>query len=412
MQPYGRETKTDMTTSTIASDTCHHPSLGEQPILLVDDDPAVLQLLEKALALHRYNILSAKTGVEALRLTRECHPALIILDVSLPGRNGFEILEELNADPVTAPIPVIFLSGSDVLADKLTGLKLGAVDYISKPVQIQELVIRINTQLKLRRAQERLENLYQKNEELLLNVMPKAIADRLRNGETEVVDRVPEATILFCDLVGFTSLASQMRAGQLVELLNAIFFAIDCLVEKHGIEKIKTIGDAYMAAAGVPEPMEDHAIRMVDFAMELREELARVEREWETPVRFRIGIHSGEVVAGIIGTKRLAYDLWGDAVNMASRLESNCAPTQIHISSETLMLLGGRYDVTPRGQVKLRGKGYRETYYVNRKEAGNVSHHTLQDSGVSSNVIRSISGREMGKGSPYASGNKHAMQSA
>ncbi|MDF1811310.1 MAG: adenylate/guanylate cyclase domain-containing protein [Verrucomicrobiales bacterium] len=365
-------------TTQIEIPTGSFPALADkQPILLVDDDPSMLQLLKKSLGLQGHYILSAQTGAEAISLCRQSNPALIILDISMPGLNGFEICEELKLDSSTSKIPVIFLSGSEVFADKLMGLKLGAVDFISKPVQVQELILRVNTQMKLRRAQDRLEKLYKKNEELLLNIMPQSIAERLREGELHIVDRIPEASILFCDLVGFTPMAAKMRAGQLVALLNAVFSEIDALIEKHGLEKIKTIGDAYMAAAGVPEPMPDHASRMVDFALELREELVRVERQWTIPIRFRIGIHSGEVVAGIIGTKRLAYDLWGDTVNTASRLESSCAPSQIHISEETLLLLEGKYNFTPRGRTDLRGKGVFDTYYINRKISGTNAHHSV-----------------------------------
>lgn len=353
----------------IESTGLRDPEPEDRPILLVDDDPAMLKLLRKSLGRQGHSLLSTQSGDVAISLSRRSRPALIILDVSMPEINGFQICEKLKQDVRTADIPIIFLSGSEIFEDKLMGLKLGAVDFISKPVQFQELVLRVNTQLSLRRAQERLEKLHRKNEALLLNILPGSVADRLREGERNIVDRIPEATILFCDLVGFTPIAAKMRANDLVALLNAIFSEIDRLIEKHGLEKIKTIGDAYMAAAGVPDPIDNHAGRMADFALELQQELGRVEREWMLPIRFRIGIHSGEVVAGIIGTKRFAYDLWGDTVNTASRLESSCAPTQIHISSETRSLLGDAYEYTPRGETCLKGKGILETFYLNRKVA-------------------------------------------
>ncbi len=340
----------------------------DRPILLVDDDPALLMLLRKSLGLQGHSALSAQSGEAAIALAKKVNPTLIILDVSMPGLNGFEICEHLKQNDDTCKIPIMFLSGSQIFEDKLMGLKLGAVDFISKPVEFQELNARVGTQLKLRRIQVRLEALHERTESLLLNVLPRSVADRLRNGECEIVDRFPEATILFCDLVGFTPMAAQMDPVRLVALLNSVFSEIDCLVEKHGLEKIKTIGDAYMAASGVPDWNPDHARAMANFALELRYEMVRVERE--IPIRFRIGIHSGEVVAGIIGTKRFSFDLWGDTVNTASRMESSCAPMHIHVSSETRALLGDNYEFTPRGKIFIRGKGMFETYYLNRKVIG------------------------------------------
>ena len=340
---------------------------GDHSVLIVDDDVAIQKLLHESLHLQRHHILSAQSGEEALRIAQESRPSLIILDISLPGMNGFEIMERLKRNSATARIPVMFLSASDIYADKLMGLRLGAVDFISKPVHVQEMVVRVRNQMKLSRTQERLKSLLKRHEELLCNIMPPSVAQRLCNGEEEVVERIPEATIFFCDLVGFTALATKMSAERLVTVIDSIFFAIDRVAERHGVEKIKTIGDAYMAASGVSGPAEDHAVQMVDFALDLRQDLTRVERDWSMPIRFRIGIHSGEVIAGTFGAKRIAYDIWGETVNTASRLESTCAPSQIHISKETLDRLNNQYEITPRGPTELRGKGILPTFYVNRR---------------------------------------------
>lgn len=343
-------------------------------ILLVDDDLSILQLLHAALSEHGHRLLLAQRGEDALSIAATANPALILMDVSMPGLSGFETCERLKANVATRKIPVIFLSGRSEIEAKVQGLALGAVDFISKPFEFEEVIARVNTQLELKRARDELERLQAKSEALLLNMLPSSIAERLRDGERNIVDRFPEATILFCDLVGFTPMAARMEPDRLVGLLNAVFSEMDKLVEKHGLEKIKTIGDAYMAAAGVPDPMPNHAPAVADFALELRVQLAHVERIHQIPLRFRIGVHSGPVVAGIIGSKRFAYDLWGDTVNTASHLESSCAPTQIHLSAATRALLADEYEFTPRGWVDIKGKGKLETYYLNRK----VSHREIE----------------------------------
>ena len=185
-----------------------------------------------------------------------------------------------------------------------------------------------------------------------------------------IADRVEEATILFADLVGFTKVASRVSPAVLVNNLNRIFSAFDDLCRQFQIEKIKTIGDAYMAAAGVPLARADHAEVMADFALAMLGALERVNAAAEVPFQMRIGIHTGPVVAGVIGSHRFLYDIWGDTVNLASRLESHSLPGRIHVSPQTSQMLAGHYDLEARGLINLRGIGKLRTSFLTDRKGG------------------------------------------
>src|SRR5712664_303087 len=179
-----------------------------------------------------------------------------------------------------------------------------------------------------------------------------------------IAERFSTVTILFTDIVHFTELSSRISAEELVALLNEVFSAFDELVEKHGLEKIKTIGDAYMAAAGVPTLREDHTEAVADFALDMLEAVARLNALRSEPLRLRVGMHTGPVVAGVIGTKRLAYDLWGDTVNTASRMESHGLPDTIQVSRASYERLRDKYELRRRGPVEVKGKGEMVTYLL------------------------------------------------
>ncbi len=203
-----------------------------------------------------------------------------------------------------------------------------------------------------------------KSEKLLLNILPSPIVDRLKLSSEAIADGFAEATVLFADIVGFTELSSRLSPQALVHRLNEIFSAFDALAEKHGLEKIKTIGDAYMVVGGLPEPRADHAIAMARFAIDMRSELQRINEVLGESIDIRIGINSGPVVAGVIGTKKFIYDLWGDAVNVASRMESHGKPGEIHVSATTYEKLRSHFNLESRGTVYIKGKGDMETYWL------------------------------------------------
>jgi adenylate cyclase len=204
----------------------------------------------------------------------------------------------------------------------------------------------------------------EKSEALLLNILPRPIAERLKAAAQTIADHFAAASILFADVVDFTPLAQRLPPAQMVGILDRLFSHFDVLVERHGLEKIKTIGDCYMAAAGVPNPRPDHARRAALLALEMRDVLATSAVAGQPGLELRIGINSGPVVAGVIGTKRFLYDLWGDAVNTASRMESQGTPGEIQITRPTYELLKEEFVCTRRGTILVKGKGQMETWYL------------------------------------------------
>jgi adenylate cyclase len=204
----------------------------------------------------------------------------------------------------------------------------------------------------------------EKSEALLLNILPRSIAERLKGAAQTIADDFSEASILFADVVDFTQLAQRLPPAQMVGILDRLFSHFDVLVDRHGLEKIKTIGDCYMAAAGVPIPCPDHARRAALLALEMRDVFATSAVAGQPGLELRIGINSGPVVAGVIGTKRFLYDLWGDAVNTASRMESHGTPGEIQITRATYELLKDEFVCGPRGTIPVKGKGPMETWYL------------------------------------------------
>jgi guanylate cyclase len=216
-------------------------------------------------------------------------------------------------------------------------------------------------------------------ENLLLNILPRSIAERLKTDSTTIADQFAAASILFADIVDFTPLSDQLQPAEVVGLLDDLFTHFDSLAERYGVEKIKTIGDCYMVAAGVPTPRPDHARVMALMALDMREAMRSEHGVGHLDLELRIGINSGPVVAGVIGRKRFLYDLWGDAVNMASRMESSGTPGRIQVTRATCELLRDEFELEPRGTVPIKGKGDVETWYLVGRRAA-----PLQPSRVSS----------------------------
>jgi class 3 adenylate cyclase len=207
-----------------------------------------------------------------------------------------------------------------------------------------------------------------KSEKLLLNILPKQIANRLKKGEVNISDSYSDVSILFADLVGFTELSSKLDAHRLVEVLNEIFTQFDLVCEKYNIEKIKTIGDCYMAAANLPTPDNKSALKLIIMAKEMIEILSVIEKKYAYNLQIRIGINTGRVVAGVIGKSKFIYDLWGDAVNLASRFESHGLPGRIQISESTYEMiksdLGPELNFEDRGLIKIKGKNEQRAYLL------------------------------------------------
>ncbi len=203
-----------------------------------------------------------------------------------------------------------------------------------------------------------------KSEQLLLNVLPKEIAEQLKNGQSMVAEDFEAVSVLFADIVGSTGLALELPPQQLVDTLNELFSAFDSMVEKYGLEKIRTMGDSYMVASGVPKPRQDHAPALASMALEMRDYLLARPSNTKEPLQFRIGINSGPAIAGIIGHTKFHYDIWGDAVNTASRMESHGVRGRVQISQATYELVKNEFTCVSRGVIDVKGKGAMETWFL------------------------------------------------
>jgi class 3 adenylate cyclase len=215
-----------------------------------------------------------------------------------------------------------------------------------------------------KQAEEALHAEKEKSERLLLNVLPQTIARQLKQEQRTIAEGFAEATILFADLVDFSQLADLIPPTELVYLLNELFSAFDELTERYGLEKIKTIGDAYMVAGGLPMPRKDHAEAIAEMALDMMAFVQRFNTTRGTTVKLRSGIHTGPVVAGVIGTKKFSYDLWGDTVNTASRMESHGVPGGIQVTQSTYERLRDQYTFIERGRILVKSKGEMATWLL------------------------------------------------
>ena len=236
-------------------------------------------------------------------------------------------------------------------------------DYALLPVDVPEFGF-INVYGTDITADNELRRLHRENQRLLLNILPEAIADRLRGGETLIADRFDDVTLLFADIVGFTAMSSTMSPRELVTVLNEVFTVFDDLVEQHDLEKVKTIGDAYMVIGGLLDTSTDHTQRVADLALDLSARLEAIEAASRLGVQFRIGINCGPVVAGVIGTKKFIYDVWGDTVNLAARMESLGIPGRIQVSGAVEERLREAYQLEARGLINVKGKGSLPTWFL------------------------------------------------
>lgn len=212
--------------------------------------------------------------------------------------------------------------------------------------------------------EHQIEEEHGKAQDLLLNILPESIATRLKNGSHSIADEFENTTVLFSDFVGFTELAEKLKPEELVKMLNEIFSRFDDLTDRYGLEKIKTIGDSYMVAAGIPDHREFHAEVIARFALDMLRVLDEFNKEHKQNLVIRIGINSGRVVAGVIGKKKFIYDLWGDTVNIASRMESHGVSGEIQVSHASFQLLTDKFRLAPRGIIKIKGKGEMMTYIL------------------------------------------------
>ena len=357
-------------------------------ILIVDDNAANRDLLVRQLARRGHDMHEAGGGLEALAKL-ECDSFdLILLDLMMPGISGFEVLCRLKEKPDTREIPVIMISALDDLDSIIRCIEAGAIDYLPKPFDPTLLRARIGASLenKLLRDCEKLmmEEIKQqkaRNEALLLSILPRSVVDRIHAGETMIADHVEQATILFADLVNFTQFAGRRAPGDLVKFLDSIFSKFDGLSHRFGGEKIKTIGDAYMVAFGLPEPLANHAEAAALMAQAMLGEIKSARSVDNELLNLRIGIHTGPMVSGVIGQRKFSFDVWGNTVNIASRMESHGEPGKIHVTEAFARELAGPFQFQDRGEIQIKGSGVMRTFFLGAPVAGAVSNSTNPDPG-------------------------------
>jgi class 3 adenylate cyclase len=305
----------------------------------------------------------------------------MLLDMEMPELDGLGVLKVVKSTPELSYLPVIIISSAENFDRIVECIQVGAEDYLPKPFNAVLLRARVFSSLEkkrlrdldrehileLQREKEMLHIEQMKSEKLMLNILPKPIADRLKRGEKNIAGSYPEVTVLFSDLVGFTKMSAKKTAPELVKLLNDIFSRFDKRAELLGLEKIKTIGDAYMAVGGLPIPRSDHAEIVADMALGMYQDLTDFNQANQQEIQMRIGIHSGPVVAGVIGFTKFSYDLWGNTVNTASRMESTAGNGRIQVSAVTHELLKEHFVLEEREMVECKGLGPMLTSYVNAR---------------------------------------------
>jgi class 3 adenylate cyclase len=289
----------------------------------------------------------------------------------MPDISGYEVLRQLKAQPATRDIPVILISALDDLDSIIRCIEAGAVDYLLKPSDPTLLRARVGSSLenKLLRDREKLmfEELQREKaryEDLLLSILPRSVVERISAGETIIADQVSDVTILFADIVNFTQMAGRQSAGDLVQFLNSIFTEFDHISQRFGAEKIKTIGDAYMVAFGLPDPRADHADAAAHLARAMLESTRRFHATDGAQVDLRIGMHTGPAIAGVIGQRKFSFDVWGTTVNIASRMESHGEPGRVHVSEAVAQSLAGRFHFVERGLIDVKGSGLMRTFFL------------------------------------------------
>lgn len=351
-------------------------------ILIVDDQQVYAALLEEILRGAGYlSIHSTTEPQQVYELHRRHRYDLILLDLRMPGLSGFQVMERLKEIETGGYLPVLVITAEP--DQKLRALQAGAKDFISKPFELAEVLIRVRNMLEVRLLHLETKKLYEQvvaeqklSERLLLNVLPQAIAKRLKGRPEVAADRFtdviadshPEVTVLFADIVGFTRFSQGVSAEVLVSVLNDIFNRFDRIADYRGLEKIKTIGDAYMAVAGLPSPVADHAARAAHMSLDMLEVMNQFNDRSPHQLNVRIGLSTGAAVAGVIGRRKFVYDVWGDVVNTASRMESHGLSGRIQMTDATRQQLGEPFALEQRGAIEVKGKGRIHTWFLNGRK--------------------------------------------
>lgn len=333
-------------------------------ILIVDDEQFQLDLLQRLLSQAGYTNVTAVTdprGVAALHRARDFD--LILLDIHMPYLGGLAVLDQLKSLNPGDYAPVIVMTGDEDVETRLAALDHGARDFLTKPPRKAELFSRIRNLLEVRFLARQNHVERERYRRLLNDILPGYIVVRLDGGETDIVDNFGDVAVLFADLVGFSSVCARLESRIVVANLNRIFLAFDRLADRHGIEKIKTLGDAYMAVAGLG-PGGGHFTAMADFALALVRELDEMQPDLAAPFGMRVGIERGQLIAGMLTGRRSVFDVWGDTVNAAARLQTASQPGRVTVSRHFAAALDGAFALEARGMLELKGVGKTEAFFL------------------------------------------------
>lgn len=340
-------------------------------ILVVDDNEDNRDLLTRRLKRQGHDVVTAANGRLAMNEMRAKAFDMVLLDIMMPEMDGYQVLESMRADSALRHLPVVVISAINELDSIVRCIKLGADDYLFKPVNTVLLNARIDSCLERKRFRDQeqtfiaqLDAERERSEQLLLNVLPKPIADRLKQEPGTIADHFDDATVLFADIVNLASGVEGANPVAAVDLLNSVFMKFDQLCHREGVEKIKTIGSAYMAVAGIPEPRPDHATAMCDLALEMQRAVVGITLIGGSPLSLRIGVSSGPVIAGVIGSSKFTYDAWGETVGTARALESYGVEGSIQVSTGTYERIGEQYMLEERGSFYVEGEGQVRTFLL------------------------------------------------
>jgi len=357
-------------------------------LLVADDDRFVHMFIESVFESehHDFQIISAFNGKEVCEIVSNQSVDLIIMDWEMPVMSGIDALECLKSDPAVADIPVIIITTTGKLQQ---AFESGAIDFIRKPLDRTELLVRVKSALSMFKLisqlvtqaeilEEQSKELEEKNRELsiqkdksdklLKNILPDEIAEQLKNKGTVDAKKYRKVSVLFTDFVGFTKISEKLSPEQIIKELDIFFAKFDEIIGGHFIEKIKTIGDAYMCVGGLPLRNKSNPIDTVLAGLEMQAFVTKYNKQkienGEEPWNLRLGIHTGKVVAGVIGKRKFAYDIWGDTVNTASRMESAGESGKVNVSGHTYEYIKDYFDCEYRGEIEAKNKGKIVMYFV------------------------------------------------
>ena len=329
-------------------------------VLLADDDEPNRELLCRRLEKLGYEVTAVANGLEALECARTSDFDLILLDLLMPGMNGQEVLSRLKADPALSHLPVIMISALDQVEGIARCIELGAEDYVAKPFNPVFLGARIGAGVEKKRSRDRevsylrqIQEEKQRSDELLHIILPRDVAEELKSTSRVQPRRFENVGVLFCDVVGFTQYSDQHPPEEIVPQLQAVVEAFEEITSRHGLEKIKTIGDSFMGTVGLRTPTPNPAWTCVQCALEMIATARKLPPYW----RVRAGVHLGPVVAGVVGHRKYQYDIWGDTVNLAARMQEVAEPGSVCVTAETARALEGHCHPTPMGRIEVKGKG-------------------------------------------------------